>query len=103
MSRNDSESGEWDEKQIMNDRTSNTTRIFRLLRKSAREGKLSAEETHELVELSSSMAGSNVIERLETNFDVQNAKIDAVNSKYTVLIWMTGFAGVVISVAIIFS
>lgn len=49
------------------------------------------------------MAGSNVIERLEAKFDVQNAKIDAVNSKYTVLIWMIGFAGVVISAAIIFS
>ncbi len=41
------------------------------------------------------MAGTNVTERLE-------AKMDALNSKYTVIIWMIGIAGLAISLAIIF-
>ena len=34
--------------------------------------------------------------------DVQNAMIDAMGTKYTVLIWVIGFAGLIISAAIIF-
>ncbi len=79
----------------MNDQTTNTTRIFSLFRKLVKDGKQSAEETHELVELIETMAETNVTERLE-------AKMDALNSKYTVLIWAIGFAGLVISLAIIF-
>ncbi len=73
-----------------------TTRMFSLLRKLSKDGKQSAEETHEFIELIETMAATNVIERLES-------KIDAVNTKYTVLIWAIGFASVVISAAIIFS
>ncbi len=83
----------------MNDQTPNTTRMFSLFRKLVKDGKQSAEETHELVELIETMAGTNVIERLESKMD---AKMDALNTKYTVLIWAIGFAGLVISLAIIF-
>ncbi len=69
--------------------------MFSLFRKLVKDGKQSAEETHELVELIETMAGTNVIERLES-------KMDALNTKYTVLIWAIGFAGLVISLAIIF-
>ena len=34
--------------------------------------------------------------------DAQNAKIDAIGTKYTVLIWTIGFATLIISAAIIF-
>ncbi len=83
----------------MNDQTPNTTRMFLLFRKLVKDGEQSAEETHELVELIETMAGTNVIERLESKMD---AKMDALNTKYTVLIWAIGFAGLVISLAIIF-
>ncbi len=93
----------------MDDQVSNATRLFSLLRKLSKEGKQSAEETHELVELIETMASTNLIERLESKMDVQNAKIDiqnakidAVTSKYTVLIWAISFASLVISAAIIF-
>ena len=66
-----------------------------LFRKLVKGGKQSAEEVHELIELIEIMAGTNVTERLE-------AKMDALNSKYTVIIWMIGFAGLAISLAIIF-
>ena len=80
----------------MSEKQPDATRIFSLLRKLSKDGRQSAEETHELVELIETMAATNVIERLES-------KIDAVNTKYTVLIWAIGFASVIISAAIIFS
>lgn len=80
----------------MSEKQPDATRIFSLLRKLSKDGRQSAEETHELVEFIKTMAASNVIERLES-------KIDAVNTKYTVLIWAIGFASVIISAAIIFS
>ena len=83
----------------MSEQQPDATRIFSLLRKLAKEGRQSAEETHELVELIKSMAASNVIERLESKIDAQH---DGLNTKYTVLIWAIGFAGLVISAAIIF-
>lgn len=84
---------------MISEQQSDATRIFSLLQKLAKEGRQSAEETHELVELIESMAASNVIERLESKIDAQH---DALNTKYTVLIWAIGFAGLVISAAIIF-
>lgn len=80
----------------MSEKQPDATRIFLLLWKLLKDGRQSAEETHELVEFIKTMAASNVIERLES-------KIDAVNTKYTVLIWAIGFASVIISAAIIFS
>ena len=80
----------------MSESQPDATRVFSLLRKLSKDGRQSAEETHELVELIETMAATNVIERLES-------KIDAVNTKYTVLIWAIGFASVIISAAIIFS
>lgn len=84
----------------MSEKQPDATRIFSLLRKLSKDGRQSAEETHELVELIETMAASNVIERLESKIDVQ---IAALNTKYTVLIWAIGFASVIISAAIIFS
>ena len=93
MSQNALNLVKWDENQIMDDQTPNTTRIFRLFRKLAKSDRQSAEETHELVELINNMAGSNVIERLE-------AKIDVQNTKYNVLIWMVGSFGAAIIIVL---
>ena len=62
-----------------------------------------SDKAHELSELITTMAGSNVLDRIDTITTRLESKIDAVNTKYTVLIWAIGFAGLVISAAIIFS
>ena len=41
--------------------------------------------------------------RMDSLRESQEAKLDAQNSKYNVLIWMIGFATVIISVVILFS
>ena len=84
----------------MSEQQPDATRIFSLPWKLSKDVKLSSEETHELVELIETIAATNVIERLESKIDAQH---DALNTKYTVLIWAIGFAGLVISAAIIFS
>lgn len=56
-------------------------------------------QTHELIELIEAMASAKIIQRLETKIDEVN---NTVNTKYTVLIWVIGFASLVISAAIIF-
>ena len=71
------------------------TRASQLLRKSG----LKADEANELAEIIGDMASTNIITRLESKIDA-NAKIQ--NTKYNVLIWAIGFAGAVISLAIIF-
>ena len=74
------------------------TRVARLLR----EIRLSCDQSTELTELISNMASQNITARLEAKMDAQNAKIDAMGTKYTVLIWAIGFASLIISAAIIF-
>ena len=57
-----------------------------------------ADEANQLVEILNEMTSieaAKIVERLES-------KIDAQNTKYSVLIWAIGFAGVVISAAIFF-
>jgi len=91
----------------MNDQNSDQvgqiTRISQLLRKAGHE----PDDAVELTELIGNMASANITARLESKidnrFDSQDAKIDAQNSKYNVLIWAIGFAGLVISAAILFS
>ena len=68
------------------------SRIAHLLRKFG----LKPDEANELTERIGNMASSNIVSRLES-------KIDAQNTKYNILIWAIGFAGLVISAAIIFS
>ena len=67
-----------------------------------REARLTSDQSIEFTELISNMATQNITARLEAKMDVQNAKIDAMGTKYTVLIWVIGFAGLIISAAIIF-
>lgn len=86
----------------MDESQPDSTRAFSLLRRLAKEGKQSAEETHELIELIEAMASANLVRQLGAKIDAQSEKIDAVNTKYMVLIWAIGFAGAVISAAIIF-
>lgn len=74
------------------------TRVARLLR----ETRLTSDQSTELTELISNMASQNITARLEAKMDAQNAQIDAMGTKYTVLIWTIGFAGLIISAAIIF-
>lgn len=107
------------------------TRAFSLLRKLAEDGKQSAEETHELIELIEAMASANLVSQLGAKIDIltaqissmekkqnakidtqsaqlssmeenQNAKIDTLTAKYTVVIWAITFAGLVLGAAIIF-
>ena len=59
---------------------------------------LPADEAKQSVEIlveMTSIEAAKIVERLES-------KIDAQNTKYSVLIWAIGFAGVVISAAIFF-
>jgi len=77
-----------------NDADGPFTRATRLLRKTA----LTADQANQLVEILNEMTSieaAKIVERLES-------KIDAQNTKYSVLIWAIGFAGVVISAAIFF-
>lgn len=77
-----------------NDADGPFTRATRLLRKTA----LTADQANQLVEILNEMTSieaAKIMERLES-------KIDAQNTKYSVLIWAIGFAGVVISAAIFF-
>lgn len=85
----------------MDDQIPNATRIFFLLRKLAKGGKQSSEETHELVELIETMAATNVIERLESKMDAQNNTLESKltsmekiqSSHYKQLIWVVGSVG----------
>ena len=81
------------------------TRATRLLRQTT----LTADEANQLIEIIEEMSNTsaeNTVARLEAKFDArfdaQDTKLDAQNTKYNVLIWAIGFAGVVISLAIIF-
>ncbi|MCY4673161.1 MAG: hypothetical protein OXD43_05240 [Bacteroidetes bacterium] len=65
------------------------TRASKLLRKK----ELTADEANELTEIISEMASSNIIAQFE-------AKLDAQTSKINVLIWVIGFATVILSAVI---
>ena len=65
------------------------TRTSKLLRKK----ELTADEANELTEIISEMASSNIIAQFE-------AKLDAQTSKINVLIWVIGFATVILSAVI---
>lgn len=92
----------------MDGQTPDATRIFSLLRKLAKGGKQSAEETHELVELIETMAATNVIERLESKMDAQNNTLEVKltsleknqDARYKMLAWVIGIVGGVITVVI---
>ena len=115
----------------MDESQPDATRAFSLLRKLAKDGKQSAEETHELIELIETMASVNLVSQLGAKIDTlttqlssmeksqnakidtqsaqlssmeksQNAKIDTLTAKYTVVIWAITFAGLVLGAAIIF-
>ena len=86
----------------MNELQTGATRAFSLLRRLVKDGKQSAEETHEFIELIEAMASANLVRQLGAKIDAQNEKIDTINSKYTVLIWTIGFASLIISASIIF-
>ena len=77
----------------MDESQPDATRAFSLLRKLAKDGKQSAEETHELIELIRAMASINLVSQIE-------AKLDALDTKYKVLIWVVGLSGGVISLLI---
>jgi len=92
------------------DQVGQFTRISHLLRKAGHK----PDDAVELTERLSNMASSNVLDRIDNSSDRLNSKmdantvrleskIDAQNSKHNVLIWAIGFAGLVISAAIIFS
>ena len=77
------------------------TRAFALLRKLSKEGKLTSEETHGLVEIQREMGSANIIaqfgSKLESGFDSIRAELEALeagleaqNSKYTLLLWFIG-------------
>ena len=72
----------------MSDIKPDATRLFSLLRRLTKGGKLSPDETHELSELIHTMAGANVIteiasfkeamlSRIDSKFDTLSARMDA--------------------------
>ncbi|MDE2826726.1 MAG: hypothetical protein OXL40_05365 [Bacteroidota bacterium] len=80
----------------MNDgKIGTSSEVSRLFRKR----KLSCDEANRLTQLIGNMASENIIARLESKIDA-NAKIQ--NARYLLIIWAIGFAGIVISLAIIF-
>ena len=88
----------------MSDQRPDATRAFSLLRRLAKDAKLSAEEIHELVEIINTMSGSNVIAkidaqnaRLDALVESMNAKLDSQNSKYTTLITIVSIVGGLVS------
>lgn len=68
----------------------------------AKDGKQSAEEIHELVELIENMASVNLVNQLGAKIDVQNAKLSSMeksqNFHYKLLAWMIGIIGGAITV-----
>ncbi|MCY4672384.1 MAG: hypothetical protein OXD43_01220 [Bacteroidetes bacterium] len=90
-----------------NDHQGPLTRASRLLRKK----ELTADEANEPTEIISEMASSTVLDRIDTSNarleaqfqslrEAQNTKLDAQNTKYNVLIWVIGFATVILSAVI---
>ena len=93
--------------EINNDHTGPFTRASRLLRKK----KLTADEANELTEIFENMASANLIAQIGAKLDTVNAtmntvnatmkaQLDAVNTKYNVLIWVIGFATIILSAVI---
>ncbi len=101
---------EQDNSEGANDRTE----AYELLRKTGLKGG----EAFQLFQYIENMASANVISQLgaiidtnmaafraelqshNTKLDAQNTKIDAQNTKYNVLIWVIGFATVILSAVI---
>ena len=99
----------------MSDIKLDATRLFSLLRRLTKGGKLSPDETHELSELIHTMAGANVIteiasfkeamlSRIDSKFDTLSARMDAQSatlsarmdaqdSKLKFLAWLIGIIG----------
>ncbi len=88
----------------MSDIKPDTTRLFSLLRRLTKGGKLSPDETHELSELIHTMAGANVIaeiasfkeamlSRIDSKFDTLSARLDAQDSKLKFMAWLIGIIG----------
>ena len=86
------------------------TRIVELLQDAGLKDRKAAE----LAERMSNIASQNTIAQFASKLEVgleglraelraQDAKMEALNSKYNVLIWMIGFATAVISAVILFS
>ncbi|MCY4673296.1 MAG: hypothetical protein OXD43_05945 [Bacteroidetes bacterium] len=73
-----------------------STEAYELLRKTGLKG----DEAFKLFNIIGDMASTNLISRLESKIDVQNAKIDVQNAKYNVLIWVIGLATVILSAVI---
>ncbi|MCY4672385.1 MAG: hypothetical protein OXD43_01225 [Bacteroidetes bacterium] len=95
---------EQDNSEEANDRTE----AYELLRKTGLKGG----EAFQLFQYIENMASANVISQLGAKIDTnmaafraelqsQNTKIDAQNTKYNVLIWVIGFATVILSAVII--
>ena len=94
---------EQDNSEEVNDRTE----AYELLRKTGFKGG----EAFQLFQYIENMASVNVISQLGAKIDTnmaafraelqsQNTKIDAQNTKYNVLIWVIGFATVILSAVI---
>jgi len=74
-----------------------TTRAFVLLRKLSKEGDLSPEEIHELVEIQKDMPSTSfdhkleiLTQTLEAQKEVLNQRLKSQDTKYDVLIWGMG-------------
>ena len=76
--------------------TNDNTEAYELLRKTG----LEEVEAFKLLNIIREMASTNIIARLESKMDAQNAKIDAQTDKYNVLIWVIGFATVILAAVI---
>ena len=79
------------------------TRIVELLQ----DAGLKDRKAVELAERMSNIASQNTIaqfaSKLDAGLEGLRAELDAQNSKYNVLIWMIGFATVILSAVILFS
>ena len=75
---------------------------------------MKAHEAVELAERMSNLASTNVLDRIDTSnakfhselkalSKTLEAKIDAQNAKYNLLIWMIGFATAILSAVILFT
>ena len=49
------------------------------------------------------MASANLIHRFESKLEAQNAKLDAQNTKFNLLLWFIGIATAILSIAITLS
>ena len=76
--------------------TGNNTEAYELLRKTG----LSDTEAVKLIDIIGKMASTNLISRLESKIDSQNAKIDAQNTKYNVLIVVIAIIGAALTIAL---